>query len=557
MNSNKFVMPGRRVEYPPIRPYKTDKRPLDQIAEEFISYLTRLEKFEDWTAYDQEVLKGTCFLGGMKNTHAAVEENGIIEIATGKFPVDIKPILDCIYKKENLKTDPSLTITKGKSTRWPLWIPSSDRAGGDIAMLLSAEYVIDRQKRKFSLADMLAELGQYFGASICMYAERYQHTSKEVILRHDGVWSSKNLANRTRMIQAPSPIAIYANKPIVNAWIDYLVKHPVHTQDRKEIQRRIDQSQWKHKYAIDHSTMDRRLGDKVEQILRYAARNEKEADDLMTEAKIPKTIRYNDQLYYVDGLSFLGSGSSFTTLANCLGAVVAVILALAEARKTDPVIIAKQFGQTWDMLGWGDDGVLFVNEEWDVLSPIFAKAGWKVTLEPVLRYLGEVYDPKERRYPAGRFAQNVLFPEHTYEDINLFSLAMKSRELKLDDKHFYDSFIDEFNKDLLKSFPDTIIPMAKDVFRPTETELLKIVSYVGENYGKLATQVDNVLYSLGHGVVNEESLAYLGIDLDDILSDREAALSYDKLVTEYGHLNPNSIWEPGIVQKLKKIKSLR
>lgn len=540
-----------------VRPKESDPDWRDERVE-FNSIINKIESIHLWTPYDQLVLNSTCALSIVKPSHTAIEETGWFAIHTLPFEEETIKALEDRWTKLYLKVsavEPSLSIHRGKNTGWPFFVSGTNRRANDALLLIMAEYVLDRKGRGYSLKDIYSELQGIYGNPYLFYAERYQHTTKEVPFRGDGIMLSKNFEPRVRLVQGSDKIAVTFNRWYVKKFLLAILASREHVQDKKVIKQRISDNdvKYKNKIVIDQSTLDRRMGSpKGSQIAQLIQRITGAGDNIETEFMHPSSFMYDGKLYFAKGGSILSSGVSSTSLEGTLGAEGALIEAVSGLKKQSAATTVAQIGQTWDFLGWGDDGVLWGDFTFEEIKPYFETKGWKVDVEPVTKYLGVVYDANEREYPASRFFQNAVFPEKKYTQSPILSLAMYSRKQQLNDEEAYEHIINTFGSDILRDVSFKFGMTEQQVLRPTEEDAIMATKIVQERIGDYITELDSILYSLGHGEIDPMTLSYVGLDLDSLLRGREQYLSIETLRADIGKVHPDWMVDGTVKRFLKE-----
>lgn len=515
--------------------------------------LELIQKVDCFTPYDLEVMKTTCALGIASPTHNTVEETGILDIPTPPLGNEVYDAVWEIYGSPSALPVATLSLTRGTNTGFPFFIPGRFRSLADIVLLVTTEYTQDRINKGYNLSDIHKELEKVYGNIFLMYAERTQATAKPIPCRIPTLMTSYNFEPRKRMVRGSDKFSVECNRIPVKGLTKLLISTKPHTQDRATITLRISEGRKKFKYIlpIDHSTMDRRCGNiRGKEAVKWLDDKLKCNGDLITEFMIPGYFLYNGEPYCDNGGRILSSGISTTTVLNCIIALGAVIKVLAKLRHKTYLQIAKEYGQSWDFLGWGDDGVLMCNDEWTDLKPLFEADEWKIDLEPVVKYLGTVYEDNERPYPFSRFVQKTLFPEEDYDDVNLFTIAMKARKDMIKDDGAYDQFVNIFRDTIIRRLPNKT-PLSKDIFYPSLEEYERCIKYVETNISRYISEVDTILYSAGHGEISLESKQYLGLDMQTLYDVRERYSTYDQLKKDVGlDISPDAILFPNILDKL-------
>lgn len=490
---------------------------------------------------DSDQIQSTCAISFKKPSHFALDETGAMALDETDFMYDEEIVTSVAdwYKKfdDGQYEEESLSIPRGKNTGWPFFISGSDRTASDLILYITAKYVTSRQQAGYSLFDIRSELRPYYGEPILAYGERMQHTPKDIPLNTNRGWQISNAFEpRVRAILMAPKIDLIYNRQPVKRVLHMIKNHPVHTQDRPTIVKRISdmQSRFKHVVAVDHSGFDRRHGGRRGlQLIKALERlggvgNGSFTTEFMTKALVP----YMDAIYETTPGNTLYSGISTTTLVGCIGNLCSAVAALGHLTGQGPGQVIESFGKTWDLLAWGDDSVLGSDFSIQELSSSYEKFALKVDQEKITKYLGDYYQQGVRPYPVYRVLQTSLFPERPKLDKDVRVISLYAKRLRMKDDKLFTTIGTSIEKSGL--FPS---PGLVEAWSSASTASIQdIQSTVLRLSKKMASRgdLDAILYSLGSGD-DLAGMEVLGLD-EETIAGYMKNTSLEELAAEFGHI---------------------
>lgn len=405
-----------------------------EVAEGFTdAFNLRINQFDSLlTDYDKEVvLPTTCGLGYQKPAHTDFDALGYLGLDTDfEYPIQLEDAVVEYYKKYLIpETDDlqKISLPRGKNIGYPYPIGGRKRELSDALLAISVALVQGAEAGGIGTLDGLYDfLRKYHGPAFTQQGERYQHTGKEMpIVVQDGVFSSTNFEPRVRVICMSPKVSIVKMRTPVKRFLYTLMAAPEHTQDRDAIQTRIDTMlrDYKTVIAVDASKFDFRHGGKRgKQMLRIISRvldDDRFLEDAYTDFDTELVVYGHKRAYKAPGDVLLKSGMGTTTLIGCVGNKMATSFALQKVLGGDYRKIVGSVGEDYDLLAWGDDGVLALKSDIPIsdLQAAYKECKMEVEPEPTLKFLGYNYDKGDFAgsmdigYSVGRAIQQQFFPE--------------------------------------------------------------------------------------------------------------------------------------------------
>lgn len=484
----------------------------------FNRYYSALEPL--LTDYDkEEIVPNTCAMGIWKTASTDFDNKGYLGVDVNvTYPRDIEESIVAWYKKHDPNVDQGalrLSFVRGKFAGWPFMIGGMNRSLSSLFLGTLAALTLNSRAnyKQDRLRQLYEELYNYHGAPFTLEGSRTQHTGKEIaMVLTEGVHSSLMFNPRYRIINMESKLSTMDIRMQIKKMLTIIQNHPLHTQDRSEIKKRIASAQAAGKVlvAIDQSKFDFRHGGLrgEQQIKMHGAilKDEEYVRSAILTFKQRLITYHYGGLYEMPGDSLLKSGMGNTTLVGCTGNATGVVAALSYGLGIPAKDVISKFGQgpgQWDALMWGDDCVgMFPDQTWvDALYKGMKKWKLEADTEPTIKYLGNNYAQGDFKgsvdmgYSLGRAFQQQVFPER--EKMYPFNLIGYIARLDL---------MGEKGKDFHSRMSELVVEDMKCdnfAFSDRHGVLEKLLPEVEKHADKIS-QLDDTLTLLTHGVHMED-----------------------------------------------------
>jgi len=513
----------------------------DLYINRFNNYYNRISSL--MTEYDKkEVLPSTCALGYWKTASTDLDNVGVLGLDSDvEYSDDVMDAVLEFYVREagSISVEAlNLSMTRGKFIGWPYMIGGMNRELNNLFMALSASISLAGRKEggSDSLEWIQRELRTLHGDSFAIEGSRTQHTVKEIpVILREGVFSTTNVNPRYRIINMDPKVGVFDVRMEIKAVLEMIKRNPIHTQDRSEIRKRIEnaiKSNWR-VISVDHSKFDFRHGGvRGLQQIKLHGRMIK-SDKYVKSSTISFKNRFisyaKSGLYEFPGDVMLKSGLGNTTLIGCTGNLSGFIAALSHELKMKPRELIAQRGKTWDALMWGDDCVaMFSDPSWeDKLYAGFTHFKLKAEAEVTIKYLGSNYERGDfkgtftKGYSVGRAFQQQFFPERP----KVWPFTTIGYIARLD---LMGEPAKEFHQAMLSQFEDLDLG-PRFAFQDRHTVLKTLIPEIEKRADKIS-MLDDVLNVFTHGLN----------DMD--VSDLDMPEEYSKLLGLTGIMD---VTDPG------------
>lgn len=379
--------------------------------------------------YDREVLKSTCALSIWKGAHTDLDMTG----GPGAYndfeiPESVKSVVVSYYNRTPTPPDEELSMTmiKGKTPGYPYNVPGSDRVLSTLGYAASAAAVSWAHANNISLRDLKLEFERFHGPASSMYAERTQNVAKpQLMILREGMYQSQNFEPRKRGILMVPKFMVMYNRKSVQQIKKKILMSGVHSQDRARITNDLLERKGYTTKAKDWPKFDYTFGGKAgaSVLTMFPLLSTGKLDDFMEEFRLPLIYFGSKGIYRDDSSPQLPSGASFTSLMGCIANFSVTLWAICNITSRTPEAVLKDMDNGyWKLNAWGDDTVLSfkdgyaTHEKFDAAIKAIIKKDMDV--EPVLRYLGDVYPSTwgltaHTGYQPSRFVQQQFFPERS------------------------------------------------------------------------------------------------------------------------------------------------
>lgn len=500
------------------------------IGNEFQKFVNEVFKAFDPLLSDRdkdEILERTVASGWLKPSHVYLEETGTLNFNNHvKYPKPLVAyLINRVYKKSNPKfveEDGFKGMVRGTNQGWPILVGGGNREAADLVLALNLAATMGAQKRGIHPEEVVEFLKSKFGPAFSIYGERYQSTDKVIPLNSYNTWfASKNLEVRVRAIIMMIKILLFFNKSKMNRIIKVMLDTDQHTQDKKEISKRL--KTWKERgwnrvpfdvSKSDHHNGGNRADSVVPAFCEFFGVDE---SHMSAEWNQPIVMPYKDMLVTsTEKYPMMVSGASFTTPFTTVINEVNMLIAVGckavgtnwrELDVTYKDVIAfwdKNLFSHFDYLSYGDDFILSagpdfpvdLNEVQDILDTIDMKGD----TEDVLKYLGTVYENYKYSgsittgYSFGRFVQQQFFPERskTYP-FDLIGYVART-ELTPDPEGIHAIMRNYWKKDWGQYFPWS-----------RRHEVIESLLPLVEKHADKIGQLDDVLNTIVQGIRDEDT----------------------------------------------------
>jgi len=474
------------------------------------------------TDYDRELLvPSTCALGHWRPAHTDLEEMGQIAMDSNfSYDADLIDALGAWYKTFDTNRSFHMSLPRGKNIGWPTIISGSNREESDAFLFLHAGLAISAQSKGWKLKDLFDMLTIHHGNPFLIWGSRTQHTDKWMpLILKGGLRWSKNFEPRVRGIFMSPKVTVAYLRQVVKMGSSRILKSPLHEQDRSKISSRIER--WFKEgwlvMAIDYSKYERHIGGKrAESILSLCSKiSESDAENLSFEFNLPILMFGFRKAFLYPGGRILGSGLSSTSFIGNAGNSLNTHTALGMLMGIKPVLVHKQYQQTWDGMLFGDDSLLaFPPSTVDklggkdkllaTLRDSYSKTKMKVDEEPVIKFLGSVYGPGNfkgsisKGYSTWRAVQQIFFPER----IKVFPFTtigyLARLELLGDRGRDFHALMQKYWKLDYYGPPFT--------YQNRSARLQELVP-LAEKQARDISQLDSILQSFYHGVADPDLIS--------------------------------------------------
>lgn len=529
---------GKRIKDLNAR-YQMNQLEMSQVFGDYTSKIDQLyTTFGDlFTDYDRQIiLPNTCALSYKKPSHTDLEASGSLSSDGANFTYS-KEVYDAVlnWYLEYLDTDVSskLSLPRGKNLGAPTPVGGRTRELADVLLALHVALALGGKRNGYSLQDIASFLETYHGPLRLIYGERQQHSAKiRPMLTSFGEFASQNFEPRVRGIWMSPKFMVAYNRPVTKRMLRTILRHPLHSQDRKVIHERISSGITKYEtIAIDVSGFDKSHG---------GIRGLQMADlfcDIVGASDIEReAIKYETQqvslgfakgaAYEIPGNTILGSGLGHTTVIGCLGNACAMIASVSDILGVTPSEAVRLYGSRWHACAWGDDGVIMLpkgTDMDDVKRAYLNKAKLSVDEEDTIKFLGQNYakgrfqGSMTMAYSLGRAAQQQFFPERKklYPFSTIGYIARLSIMDEAVQKVFHDRMLTIWDQSLLG---------APFIFEKRFDVLKSLIPLMQKKSNQLS-QVDDVLMVLLHGITDEDLMDLA--DPDENFLDFIGMTSYD------------------------------
>lgn len=407
---------------------------LSDLLPAFNSYIGQVEKliprFDQFMKdYDREVLKSTCALSFWKGAHTDLDMTG----GPGAFndfeiPKEVKEVVVSYYNRTPTPPDSelSMTMVKGKTPGYPYAVPGSDRILSTLGYAASAAVVHWAHANNMKLEELRIEFEKYHGPAFSMYAERTQSTGKpQLLILREGYYQSQNFEPRKRGILMVPKFMVMYNRRSVQQIKAKILASGVHGQDRNKIKNDLLERKGYTTKAKDWPKFDYTFGGKagLSVLSMFPLLSEGRLEDFVEEFKLPLIYFGARGIYKDPSMPQLPSGASFTSLMGCIANFSVSLWAITLCTgRTAAAVLKDMDAGYWKLNAWGDDTVLSfrdgytTHEKFDAAIQSIIKK--EMDIEPVLRYLGDVYPSTwglsaHQGYQPSRFIQQQFFPERS------------------------------------------------------------------------------------------------------------------------------------------------
>lgn len=476
------------------------------------------------TAYDKESVWPNVCISGIKAPSTDLDQLGHVGRDRDRtYSPELLAEVAANYKRyKKVSKDHSISMPRGRNACYPFLVSGANRIASDLFLAIQAALAQGAHRRNWSLADLQRFLESYHGPAFQLQSERYQDKGKLLQIHPvEGDFVSKAVFKWARMIFLSPKHAVMFWRPLIKDGLETLLNTPMHTQDRGQILKWV-QEQQKKKWtmmAVDAKRYDQQMRVSIlEQMFvpfsQLTGCSKEQWQDFVTELRTPLLLMSRQGLFWDDTGPILSSGAGPTTLFGCLGSDLEVLDGFATFMKKSPSAANAARGISWDYKGWGDDLMV----AWDPslgtsqqLLDSFKKNNFEVEQEPMIKYLGFIYARADGK-PAERVGYSVAsmisrqdFPER--KKIYPFTTIGYLGRLEA----LPDDIRAEYHKRRARFWSPDMGPYFQYQERH---KILQSLLQEAEKHSAQIGQLDDILAFLTHGL-GAEYLDVIGVDDED------------------------------------------
>jgi len=501
-------------------------RLLDTLWDAFFPMLTDYDK--------EEVAPVTCAKSMWKPTHTDLDELSQ-QIYPNDFTYSDELISSIVkyYLPRKSKKPIKLSLPRGKNVGSPYVISGANRKLSDVFLIVSAIIALGAEAKGWTLEELTKFIESYHGPCMTIWASRTQDTGKQmpIVTGHTATWST-NFEPRVRGIFISPKFHVVMNRRPVKEFANTIFESNLHTQSRKDIQTRMDfwkQNKWLI-FAVDYSKYERHIGgERAKSIIKVISGfcGNRAGENIMTEFSLPILMFGRSGAFTLPGGNILASGLSATSLIGNVGNDLNTSQALSYILgiKPEEVFLKLQSEKDKDIGGllFGDDAVIAFSptcaanygsrdDLQSKLKEAYAKTKMTIDEEPVVKFLGHVYDSQvfKGTYDKGmatwRAVQQTFFPERL-KDFPFSTIGYIARLEMLGDR------AEPFHR-TMQRFWDVTRYGPPFTFGARIKRLEALIPEIERHADKIS-QLDDILQSVYHGLAEEGG--EIGSELDQFL----------------------------------------